>query len=138
MTAQTAEKVNMAQDYANDIANGLEMLEEITSKSDWADVSPESVEHANSCDWLDSDSESPREAASRFIEDALEIRKTVSLNTNEVTAFEFLLTYGGPNCWVKFDGTSYATVKVYWGSDRGERRVNAEELSLYVFNALGE
>lgn len=38
---------------------------------------------------------------------------------------EVLRTYGGPSAYVDFRGNGTATVRVYWGSDRGRVSVHA-------------
>jgi hypothetical protein len=38
---------------------------------------------------------------------------------------EVLRTYGGPSAYVDYDGNGTATVRVYWGSDRGRVSVDA-------------
>ena len=53
--------------------------------------------------------------ARTYGEDAYESRRSV----------EVLRTYGGPNAYVDFDGNGTATVRVYWGSDRGRVNVYA-------------
>jgi hypothetical protein len=135
MTA-TAEKVNEAQDYASTIADHVALVEEICGSYNWQDLSPESLELAK--DYGVSLDESPFDVAHIWLNSALEIRKTVSLATNDVTGYEFLVTFGGPTCWVDFDGSDYATVRAYWGCDKGERRIYAHELEEYVFTHLGE
>ena len=137
MAAMT-ERVNEAQDYANTISNRVALVEELLGSNEWADLSPESLELAKDYDITPDDDVSPFDVATAWVNDALEIRKTVSLTTNDVTGYEFLVTFGGPNCWVEFDGTGYATVRAYWGGDRGEVRVYVHELEQYIFHTLGE
>ena len=54
-------------------------------------------------------------SARTYGENAYEARRSV----------EVLRTYGGPNAYVDFDGNGTATVRVYWGSDRGTYYVSA-------------
>lgn len=54
-------------------------------------------------------------SARTYGEDAYETRRSV----------EVLRTYGGPSAYVDFDGNGTATVRVYWGSDRGRVSVYA-------------
>ena len=54
-------------------------------------------------------------SARTYGENAYEARRSV----------EVLRTYGGPSAYVDFDGNGTATVRVYWGSDRGRVTVYA-------------
>ena len=44
----------------------------------------------------------------------------------DVLGAEFLVSLGGPNCYVRNDGGTYSEVKVYWGSDTGRASVASQ------------
>jgi hypothetical protein len=134
--AKTFSEVNMAQDYAERIAERVAQVEEILSSDDWKGVSAEALELAKDYGYEPGEDVSPFEVATAWLNDVLEIRKTVSLTTNDVTGYEILITFGGPNCWAYFDGSDYATVRAWWGSEKGERQVYAHELGEYIFSTL--
>ena len=138
MTAvtETMSKVNMAQDYAERSAERVAQVEEILSSDNWEGVSAEALELASDYGYAPGEDVSPFEVATAWLNDVLEIRKTVSLADDEVTGYEILITFGGPTCWAYFDGSSYATVRAWWGSEKGERQVYAHELGEYIFSTL--
>ena len=53
-----------------------------------------------------------------------------------VTGAEVTVTYGGPSCWLEWNGSERITVRASWGSDKGYTSVNcaglADALELYV------
>jgi len=138
MTAvtETMSEVNMAQDYAETIAERVAQVEEILGSDNWEGVSAEALELAKDYGYAPDEDVSPFEVATAWLNDVLEIRKTVSLTSNDVTGYEILITFGGPNCWAYFDGSDYATVRAWWGGDKGERQVYAHELGEYIFSTL--
>lgn len=134
--AKTFSQVNMAQDYAETIAERIAQVEEILGSDDWADISPESMELAKEYGYAPDEDVSPFEVATAWLNNVLEIRKTISLTDNDVTGYQILITFGGPNCWAYFDGFDYATVRVSWGGEKGERQVFARELGEHIFSTL--
>ena len=134
--AKTFSEVNMAQDYAERIAERVAQVEEILGSDNWEGVSAEALELAKDYGYAPGEDVSPFEVATAWLNDVLEIRKTVSLTSNDVTGYQFLITFGGPNCWAYFDGFDYATVRAWWGSEKGERQVYAHELGEYIFSTL--
>ena len=44
-------------------------------------------------------------------------------NNTDVQSAEFLVSFGGPSCYVRNHGGTYSDVTVYWGSDTGRARV---------------
>ena len=49
-------------------------------------------------------------------------------NDWELTGSRVLRTFGGPNCWIKWDGGSSVLVFVAWGSDEYSERVPASAI----------
>lgn len=50
-----------------------------------------------------------------------------------VRAVRLLVTFGGPTCWVKVDGSEYVRVWAGWGGDEGRRVVSAGSFDTYWF-----
>ena len=103
-----------ARDYAFFIAEGLPT---------WKD-DPELAEVE--------DSEKPW----KWLEGTLDAERTYN-SENELIRVRFLVSFGGPNAWVEFDGTNRATVEAAWYSEVQTVRTRAseqiEELAALVF-----
>jgi len=55
-----------------------------------------------------------------------------------VTGAEITVTYGGPSCWIEWNGSDRLTVRAAWGQDKGYTSVHcsglADALASYVEN----
>jgi hypothetical protein len=65
------------------------------------------------------------EVASAWVDSQLEVKliKEMSLVDNpdgwRTEGVEILVTYGGPNCWAKWNGGDRIEVSAYWGTEQG-------------------
>ena len=54
----------------------------------------------------------------------------------DVQGAEFLVTCGGPTCYVRNDGGTYSEVTVYWGSDTGRASVASQAVEDAAINLM--
>jgi hypothetical protein len=47
----------------------------------------------------------------------------------DVTGWKALRTFGGPNCWITGDESSWVTIETYWGGSEASQRVFAPYLT---------
>ena len=49
----------------------------------------------------------------------------IELPRDKCTGCKILRTFGGPNCWIEWDGGNSILVDTYWGADHADRRIQA-------------
>lgn len=74
-------------------------------------------------------------AMEHWFADVLELKAITEHtgNGSDMVAAEALVTYGGPNAWVRSSGEDYVQVSVYWGSDEAHEYVHAPTLSYLLW-----
>lgn len=70
------------------------------------------------------------EAWNTYLENVLAVELTGKHDGTEwtVTGAEVTVTYGGPSCWLEWNGGAGLTVRASWGSDRGSVQVDCDGL----------
>lgn len=66
------------------------------------------------------------EKAWQWLESTLDAERTYN-SENELIRVRFLVTFGGPNAWIEFDGSDRATVDAAWYSELQTVRTRASE-----------
>ena len=69
--------------------------------------------------------ESINEAWALYLDEALEVELTGKHDGRDwnVTGAEVTVTYGGPSCWIEWNGAAGLTVRASWGQDKGHTSV---------------
>ena len=144
------ETTTEAQDYADSIAAGLQAwtvaadyvmaveeneegelvtLTEYVAKH-WPDFTDISAVEELVTDQL-STIESTSEAWALYLSEALCVELTGKHDGSSwtVTGAEVTVTYGGPSCWIEWNGSARLTVRASWGQDKGYASVHCSGLA---------
>lgn len=138
---------NLAHEYALGIYEDLKALELITTAGDDVDRLPKDLEpeeRANVWRFIENYGDYFEEIESFlavYFYDVLEIKRTYSGATNSaenLAEVSLVVTVGGPHAEIVFDGSEFASVEVFWGSQRAQMSVQVPEIVSYVFDILAE
>ena len=141
MTTET--RTNEAKAYALQIANEVRALEAVLGgeyddldDDAYAEMTPDERAEADEAKEVrEAMADEAREELGDYVPSIFDYCNSFGLEWKvtgencgtgwEVTGAKMLRTFGGPNCWIIWDGGSTMLVSAYWGGDEFHERINA-------------